>query len=225
MDQITNRAELYKYASGNKFKGLTTEQIFTHIMENRTWEETESVSGAGSAISQAQQLIKQLPIIFKKYGIRKLLDTPCGDFNWMKETDLSEINYTGGDIVEKLIENNNEKYASDNISFLKMDLLKNIPNDFDMLFCRDCLVHFSFADIFQVLDRVKNSNIKYLMTTTFPGEPENKDIATGGWRPLNFVGPPFNLPDPIFLLNENCTEMGGIFKDKSMGVWEIEMLN
>ena len=224
MDQINDRADLYNYTDGNKFKGKPAEQIFTQIMKNRIWEETESVSGIGSAISQTQEILKQLPIVFKKFNIRTLLDAPCGDFNWMQKIDLSNINYTGGDIVNEIIENNNEKYAAKNIAFLKMDLMNDIPSGFDMLFCRDCLVHFSFEDIFKVLGQLKKSDIKYFMTTTFPQEPKNKDIVTGGWRPLNFNKPPFNFPKPVFLLNEKCTERGGVFKDKSLGVWFVDTL-
>jgi hypothetical protein len=43
------------------------------------------------------------------------------------------------------------------------------------------------------------------------------DIRTGGWRTLNFQLPPFNFPPPLHLLNENCTEAGGKFFDKSLG--------
>jgi hypothetical protein len=35
-----------------------------------------------------------------------MLDAPCGDFNWMKEVDLSAVHYTGGDIVEPLVNSN-----------------------------------------------------------------------------------------------------------------------
>ena len=76
----------------------------------------------------------------------------------------------------------------------------------------------------QALENIKRSGSKYFMTTTFPGEETNANIDTGGWRPLNLEKPPFQFPPPLYLLNEQCTEMDGAFADKSMGVWEVGML-
>jgi hypothetical protein len=221
---MKNRSELYPYSNGEKFKGKHAAVIFSEIMTNEIWEEKESLSGYGSSLVQTQELIKELPIVFQKYNIRKLLDAPCGDFNWMQKIDFTNINYTGGDIVKELIEINKNKYSRKNISFMQMDLMEKIVGEYDMLFCRDCLVHLSFEDILKVLENIKESQSKYLMTTTFPGEPENKNIVTGGWRPLNFLLPPFNFPKPTFLLNEKCTEMDGVFVDKSLGLWEVSQL-
>ena len=42
---------------------------------------------------------------------------------------------------------------------------------------------------------------------------------TGDWRPLDLERDPFGFPAPLELLNERCTEGGGIFADKSLGLW------
>ena len=34
----------------------------------------------------------------------------------------------------------------------------------------------------------------------------------------------FNLPAPVKLINEGCTEDGGKFADKSLGLWRVEDL-
>ena len=219
-----DRSKLFNFSEGKKFQGKTTQEIFTQIMKDDFWEEGESVSGPGSTLAQTRELVRLLPLVFEKFAIKKILDAPCGDFNWMRKTDLSNIEYIGGDIVKRITDKNNQKYAAKNTSFLQMDLLSPIGGEFDLLFCRDCLVHLSYADIFKVLDNIKNGRIKYFMTTTFPEEPENKDIATGGWRPLNLILPPFGFPKPIYLLNEKCTEADGIFADKSMCLWEVDQL-
>lgn len=221
---MKNRSDLFSYSNGEKFIGKQAEEIFTEIMANGIWEEKESLSGYGSSFAQTQELIKELPIVFQRYNVQKLLDAPCGDFNWMQKIDFSDMNYVGGDIVKELIEINRNKYDQENILFIQMDLMEKIVGEYDMLFCRDCLVHLSFEDIFKVLENIKGSHINYFMTTTFPGEHENKNIVTGGWRPLNFLLPPFNFPQPSYLLDEKCTEMNGAFKDKSLGVWEVSQL-
>ena len=50
------------------------------------------------------------------------------------------------------------------------------------------------------------------------------DIVTGDWRPLNLQDKPFNFPSPILIINENCTEDGGEYSDKSMALWDISKL-
>jgi hypothetical protein len=94
----------------------------------------------------------------------------------------------------------------------------------DAIFCRDSLVHFSYEMIFEALENIKRSGAKYLMTTHFVDQNENKDIITGGWRPLNLTMAPFNFPDPVEVINEKCTEMDGAFSDKSIGVWSVAEL-
>ena len=93
-----------------------------------------------------------------------------------------------------------------------------------MIFCRDCLVHLSFNKIFNAINNIKKSNSKYLLTSTFPARRKNRNIFTGGWRPLNFQLKPFNFPTPLMIINERCSETGGKFFDKSLGLWKIEDL-
>lgn len=82
-------------------------------------------------------------------------------------------------------------------------------------------MHLSFADIQRALDNLMRSAIPYLLTTTFPECQANEDIVTGDWRPLNLERPPFGFSPPLELLNEGCTEAGGLFADKSLGLWRI----
>jgi hypothetical protein len=94
----------------------------------------------------------------------------------------------------------------------------------DLLLCRDCLVHLSFADIGRALSNVLRSGLPYLLTTTFPECEVNEDIVTGDWRPLNLELEPFGFPPPSELLNERCSEAGGLFADKSLGLWQLAEL-
>lgn len=220
-----NRARLYNYADGTPFADQSTEAIFTTISKNNSWLESESVSGIGSSLEQTAEIITHLPVILKSLHIKTFLDLPCGDFNWMQKVDLDGIHYTGADIVEHLITSNQEKYANENRAFITLDLLKDDIGTYDLIFCRDCLVHLSFADIQKAIANIKRSGSKYLMTTTFPAQTTNEDIITGGWRPLHLEKAPFDFPKPLYLLNEKCTEMEGAFADKSLGIWEIAMLS
>lgn len=219
-----NREKLFDYADDAQFRGKTASEIFTGIFRDNIWKNGESVSGEGSSLEQAKEIIKALPEIFKRLGIKSLLDIPCGDFNWMKQADLSGINYTGADIVKEIVSLNIEKHSSDTRKFELINLIEDKLPAHDLVFCRDCLVHFSFADIFSSLENIKKSGALYFMTTTFHQQEENKDIHTGGWRPLNFCRPPFGFPEPVLLLDEKCTEMEGRFSDKSLGLWKVSDL-
>lgn len=221
---MKKRHELYPYADGSRFAGRPAAEVFAAIARSNTWAGEESLSGTGSSLQQTAVLVEKLPKLLRELGVDNMLDIPCGDFNWMQTVDLSGIQYTGADIVESLVLANRQRYRQASRRFLHMDLKQDELGAYGLVFCRDCLVHFSFADVFSAIGNIKSSGSRYLMMTTFPAEPSNLDIDTGGWRPLNFGLPPFSFPPPLILLNEQCTEMGGAFADKSMGVWAVEQL-
>ena len=85
-------------------------------------------------------------------------------------------------------------------------------------------MHLSFVDIIRALSNIKRSGITYLLTTTFPDCDRNEDTVTGDWRVLNLERPPFSFPAPLQLVNEKCTEGGGAFRDKSLGLWLVQAL-
>ena len=184
--------------------------LYTQIYKSNGWGGNESRSGKGSDVSLMTPVIERLPALFREYRIQTVLDAPCGDFNWMKAVDLSEISYIGGDIVSELIENN-KKYEKDNIKFRQMDIVEDSLPEVDLIICRDGLVHFSDKDIFRALS---NFNCKYLLMTTFP-EKKNKG-PEAAWRPLNFEYPPYDLGPPLELINEGIE---GRHSDKSQGLW------
>jgi hypothetical protein len=199
------------------------ETVFTQIYRSKKWggKDADSVSGPGSDIRQTAVITKEFPSIFSNFSISTMLDVPCGDFHWMKNVDLSAIDYTGADIVDALIGKNTEQFINSNRRFKKLNIIEDKLPKLDLVFCRDCLVHFSFADIFHALHNICNSQSEYLLTTTFTERENNRDIETGKWRPLNLERAPFMLPKPLYKLNEGCTEAGGAFKDKTLCLWRI----
>jgi hypothetical protein len=160
-----------------------------------------------------------LPAVIRQFEIRSMLDIPCGDFHWMKEVDLGIEFYIGADIVKKLVAKNKKRFTADSRIFAHLDVLRDALPKVDLIFCRDCLVHFSFSDIWRALNNIVDSGSKYLMTTTFTLEKQNRDVPTGGWRRLNLCGAPFDLPPPALLINENCPIPK--HPDKSLALWPI----
>lgn len=207
------RYRIYNLRGNNK--------IFEFHYKNNTWKDKDSISGAGSNLLQTETLRKELPKLIKELGCRSFLDIPCGDFYWMSQTDLGVTSYLGCDIVDELVENNKIKYGSTICDFVKLDIMSDKLPTVDLICCRDCLVHFSFADIFRALENIKRSGSTYLLTTTFTNRYENRNIVTGDWRPINLQIPPFNFPAPVKLINEGCPQEDGKWGDKSLGLWKV----
>lgn len=224
---MKHRDKLYPYADGSRFRGKTNAEVFEEIFAQETWNLThrESVSGEGSNAEQTVRLREELPALLQQLGVKRMLDIPCGDFHWMQQADLSGVDYIGGDIVRELISRNQQLYSNDKREFVRLDITLDTLPATDLVFCRDCLVHLSLSDIRKAMSNIVQTGASWLLMTHFPDEEGNKDIVTGGWRPLNFCQPPFCLPEPYAVLNEGCTEMNGAFQDKSMGCWEVTSIS
>lgn len=200
---------------------LSMQKTFSEIHHNNHWKGKESVSGEGSSREQTDVLCTVLPDLIRKYDITSILDLPCGDFSWMRHLDLPVSSYIGADIVPELIARNNNKYANRKRRFMSLDLTTDPLPEADLLLCRDCLVHFSLEDIHQALVNIQAHNITYILTTTFPLCQLNEDITTGDWRPINLQAEPFNLPEPLCTISEQCTEGEGTYRDKSLALWKV----
>jgi hypothetical protein len=198
--------------------------VFTNIYKKNLWGGAESISGPGSSLVETRQLIRRLPFLIKHFQIKKIIDAPCGDFNWMKELYMNFDSYIGIDIVEDIIKNNKRKYFAKNVHFYNYDITKDPLPTADLILCRDCLVHFSFEDAQLAINNFKSSGSKYLLTTTFFNHKRNTNINTGNWYPINLEIEPFNFPKPILYISENSRENGKEYMDKSLGLWELEKL-
>lgn len=210
-----------KYVT-RKLKLKNTEDVFTDIYRRKEWDGQVSVSGPGSDSHQTRIITSELSILLNDFNVTTMLDIPCGDFYWMKRVNLKGIKYIGADIVKNLIQSNRERYEMDNVRFQNMDLLRDKLPKVNLVFCRDCLVHFSFADIFLALRNICDSQSEYFLTTIFTDRKDNRDIATGQWRVLNLQVGPFLLPKPLRIINEQCSEGNGIYGDKSLAMWRME---
>lgn len=193
--------------------------IFAGYAAFNRWGSAESRSGAGSTLEQTTRIREVLPGVLEAFEIRSLVDVPCGDGNWMRTINHGLERYVGVDIVPGLIEVL-RRTARENEHFICLDLVSDELPPADAVLCRDVLVHLTFSQVFSALRTIERSGAQLLIATTFPGRV-NTDIPTGGWRPLDLAAPPFTLGSPMVLINEACTEGGGRYSDKSLGVWWI----
>jgi SAM-dependent methyltransferase len=198
---------------------LARQAVFTAIYDDNGWQNAESRSGPGSTVVRTASLRPTLLALFEELGVRSLLDAPCGDFNWMKEMPLDGIEYIGVDVVAELIGRNHRLHGRPGRRFLVADLVADALPAADLILCRDGLVHLPDEDVLRALDRFRRSGARYLLATTFPGQPANSEIVAGHWRPMNLEKAPFHLPPPLRLVSDGCTAPG--YTDKALGLWEL----
>ncbi len=215
---------LFKYIKG----GINNNKNrFTLYYKLNTFKSKESRSGEGSTLHQTKIIREMIPEIFKKFNITTFIDAPCGDFNWMRYVNLDLIKkYYGIDIVDKIIISNKKKYEDEKKSFICMDIINDKLPEGDLILCRDCLVHLPYQDGINAIKNFKNSNIKYLLITTFISRKNNIDLDIKNiWRPLNMQVPPFNFPEPLFVINEGCTEDNNNYTDKCLALYNLKEIN
>jgi hypothetical protein len=209
-------------ADRESFAGLNLAQRFRRIHDTNLWGAAASASGLGSEMDATAVLRTELPVLFKKLSVSSLLDAPCGDAGWINRADLGVRN-VGVDIVPSLIERLRARAAAGEIKgeYHLADITCDSLPRCGAILCRDALVHLSFANIESAVANFRASGAAWLMTTTFPDWQTNRDCEDGDWRALNFERAPFGWGPPVELLNENCLEAGGGWRDKSLGVWRL----
>lgn len=196
----------------------SSKQTFTRKFHKHSAQEMESLSGPGSDLAQTEVVRRLLPSLVKDLGCKTLLDVPCGDFYWMRLVDLN-VDYIGADVVDELILQNQRAYGNDRRKFVQRDVLEDSLPAADLVLCRDCLVHFSNADVARALANIRRSGATWLLATTFVGRDRNDDIPTGKWRAVNLQQAPFGLPPPVQLIDE--MHPSAEFEDKHLGLWRV----
>jgi hypothetical protein len=204
------------------FAGLNLAQRFRRIHDTNLWGAEASASGLGSELDATAVLRVELPLLFEKFGVTSMLDAPCGDAGWINRADLG-VRYVGVDIVPTLVERLQARTAAGEINgeYHLADITCDPLPRCDAILCRDALVHLSFANIERAVVNFRKSGATWLIATTFPAWQSNADCEDGDWRALNFERAPFSWGPSVELLNENCLEAGGGWRDKSLGVWRL----
>jgi Methyltransferase domain len=197
------------------------EDIFLAIYEGNLWGSPESRSGPGSTLARAADFLPDLVGLLQRLNTRVLVDAPCGDFNWASALADVVDSYIGIDVVREIVARNRRLASHANAVFLHGDLTNDPLPIADVILCRDCLVHFSWVDLWRALRNFKRSDSRFLLTTTFVEHEDNPDITTGEWRPLNLERPPFCFPPPLAVIDERCLHSGGVYRDKRLALWEL----
>jgi len=179
--------------------------------QNRGWLSTEvctrqtPASGPGSGLDNTEPMRKALPGLFKRYGIKSILDVPCGDWNWMQEVDLTGIDYTGWDIVPQVIKAN--QLAFPDYRFEVHDVFTDRIPKVDLVLSRDFLLHISNRDILAVIENIRISGSRWWLASNYPRGCPNVDITKLiGCRAVDLCREPYNLEEPVEFIQEPWTK-------------------
>ncbi|MCF6268092.1 MAG: class I SAM-dependent methyltransferase [Melioribacteraceae bacterium] len=172
----------------------------------------ESPCGPGSSLTAANQTIRFINRILKKYKVESILDLGCGDWNWMQHVQLNyrtgrlfskglihQVNYFGWDASEELIKTNKEKHGNANVRFEEKDIVTEEYPNVDLVICRDVLFHLDIELGEKVVKKILNSGAKYFLSTSFPKTKQNGSIKkynyidNWGYYPINLDIAPFSL--------------------------------
>jgi SAM-dependent methyltransferase len=197
------------------------QSTFANHYTDNLWGNAESVSGPGSSLNSTIKLRSELPLLLAELGAKSLLDAPCGDFNWMKETDFHLEQYFGVDVVSEIVDRNQKLYGNERTTFLVRDLTRDELPCADVILCRDCFIHLSYRHIAAAIKNFKRSRSTYLLTNTYPLWRSNGNIRTGDFRPVNLLLPPFDFPPSIRQIDEKSPEQRREFFGKTLELWRL----
>jgi hypothetical protein len=167
-----------------------------------------SVNGPGSSLEYTRGLRAALPGLLRHYDITMLLDAPCGDCGWLKNTDLSCLDsYIGIDVNQPIIDANRRELGHYKaMTFICANLLtrKRFPKVHAIL-CRDFLAHLPTEQIMGMVNKFEDSGSRYLLASNYPGADNtfdyaaylsaNPDVPWAGYmeRPHDLTAAPFHL--------------------------------
>lgn len=177
---------------------MNLEERFSRIVSSNAWGCKETPCGPGSSLEACADIIKQLPVWLRSLKIKSIVDLGCGDFHWLKEVDLSGIEYDGYDIVRSAVEAAG-KYASSTIRFHHADILSIEPKKADLVLCKDVLIHLPDAEVLPLLRSIISSGSRFLASTTHPGWPNlfRTGMTAGEFAPIDLQQTPYDLGMPI----------------------------
>lgn len=132
--------------------------------------------------------------------------------------ELRADSHIGVDIVPAVIDDDQKRCGSNKIRLACLDLTTDPLPAADLILCRACLFHLSFADGRAVLNNFKKTGAKYLLTNYFTDVARNVDQFTGvPWRPLDLRLPPFGFPEPIECFHDH----GDVVPTLVLGLWRF----
>ena len=162
---------------------------FTNIYDKELWGK-EKGSGAGSRPKFNKEYILFLENFLRDNDIKSVIDFGCGDWQFSRYIDWSDVDYLGLDIVDSVIENNKKQFSQ--YSFVSdTDVFKYLEGR-EFIIIKDVIMHWPNEEILSFLDKLVTYDIKILLVNVF-GQPKNRKLKrVGGFSRLDYDKFPLN---------------------------------
>ena len=179
-------------------------------------------SGFGSTLHQTAQIRPYLDMVIESYGIKAIIDVPCGDMHWMPYVGVigdSNFCYFGGDVSQIMIEEQREKFS--HVDTMRFDVVDVISDGLAgvegvsetlscavhrggsvLLFMRHLQFHLTIEENLSVLHHIEfisnNSAVKYVVLSTYlRGNENDEDYLLASGHKINLFQWPYCLHDPL----------------------------
>ena len=172
----------------------TLRDAFRRIYDGQQWGHG---SGPGSSPANTIEYRAFVQRFVEANGLRSVTDLGCGDWQFSRFVDWSQVDYLGLDVVPEIVERNRARFGLPNVRFAVLSSLADLPGG-DLLLAKEVLQHLPNRTIAEYLAAIRGKYRFALLTNAI--EPQalvNRDIEPGGFRPIRLQEPPFNAPGAV----------------------------
>ncbi len=165
-------------------------KLFTKIYDNGGWIKG---SGWGSWPSNTLPYISFINDFLEQHNIKSVVDVGCGDWQFSKFIDWSNIKYNGFDVVDSVIDQNKERHQTPNITFECVDVTTHKLPPADLILVKDVLMHWTPDVIIKFLSNLPEHKFLLVTNTHFDVPRYNSLKRVGGFQNIDFEKPPYNM--------------------------------
>jgi hypothetical protein len=206
------RLFIYKYRNDSAVKPYFEKYLknnhlvmFDLVYKYNIWNDKKDeilMYGGGSGYGSSKLFTMRtrliIELLIERYKIKSIMDISCGSFNWLPSVlcKYPEIRFLGTDASETIINTNIAKHSGTGFdwTFKVNDFSKSIPDDFDLIICRDSLQHCTTQCIYDTLINIRDSNCKWLLLTSYNDVLDDfHEIYPPDCFCVNFLIEPYNL--------------------------------
>ena len=181
--------------------------MFNAIYEQNMWRYADG-SGHGSAAEYNTGLLRTLPRVLERLGVRVLIDVGCGSCVWTERLlqTMSMLTYHGVDIATLAVERARRRFEpfAPRATFTVADACKDALPRGDVqaaVLCRDTLQHLTPEDAVAALRRLADTGAGWIIVGGYiPGR--NRRVGPAYHYNINLSQAPFSLP-PEWVYSED----------------------
>lgn len=153
-------------------------------------------SGGGSTLYHSGPYRLFLESFIRNNRIQSVCDVGCGDWQFSRMIDFGAATYSGFDVVEEIVKNNERRFASPKCSFNLMPQLLTSIDGRDLLVIKDVLQHLSNDNIMKFVRELLPRFKFCLITNSFQKihSAQNVDVLDGEFRCIDLSIAPFEVP-------------------------------